>query len=301
MSEQHKFYYEETREQLELSDSVTTKLFGRVTCPPEYEGKYHSHDFWELVYIYKAEPDQFLMELQDERFNLSENSLFLIPPGKRHVFINNGKLEAQNIYIGFSYSFSPEIQLQEQLPIRLPTDHPSVSQAIILFNELAKPMSTTDLRYILNSKRNEVMRCVLYIVNWMIDNDSEPGSSSAVRTMLLIEKIKEFLMQNLDRHISVDELARQLYLTPNYLGQIFRQHVGTTVKKYHNQLRMEAALRMLISSRKTISEISDELGFESISYFSRRFKMTYGISPSQIISQNEHPKISAENGRNSES
>lgn len=296
MAESSKFYYEESREQLELSDLIRTNLFGRVTFPPDYEGRYHSHDFWELVYIYKTEPDPFIMEIKGERFYCNDNCLFLIPPGEEHMFFNNGKLEAQNLYIGFSFSFSPDIQMHENLPIKLPTEHPAVSRLLILFNELAKPMASGELRYALNSKRSEIIRCVLHIVNYMIDSDSEfMSSGSTVRTMLLIEKIKEFIMDNLDRHISVDELARQLYLTPNYLGQVFRQYTGTTVKNYHNQMRMDTALRLIISGEKTISEIADELGFDSISYFSRRFKMSYGISPSQILSQNAHTKISVDN------
>lgn len=297
MTKEPMFYYEESREQLELSDLVRTKLFGRVTCPPAYSGSYHSHDFWELVYIYKTEPDPFIMEFKRERFYCSDNSLFLVPPGEEHIFVNTGKLEAQNIYIGFSYSFSPEIQLHEDLPLKLPTDHPSVSRSLILFNELTKPITAGDLRYALNTKRSEVIHCVLHIVNWMIDSDSAHGSGTTIRTILLIDRIKEFIMDNLDRHISVDELARQLYLTPNYLGQLFRQYAGTTVKNYHNQMRMDAALRLIISSEKTISEIASELGFESISYFSRRFKMSYGISPSQILAQNEYTKIPVDNDK----
>ncbi|MEA4911577.1 MAG: AraC family transcriptional regulator [Oscillospiraceae bacterium] len=277
--------YEENREQLELNDSVRTELFGRVTCPPGYVGRYHSHNFWEVVYIYKTEPDPFIMDCGGKRSICSDNSLFLMPPNTEHSFLNTGKLEAQNIYIGFSYSFSPELHLREDLPQVLPTDNPSVSRTLSLFNELSKPMSTGDLRHTLNIKRREIIRCVLHIVSWMIDTDAGHEGGSAVRTMLLIDKIKEFIMDNLDRHISVDELARQLYLSPNYLGQVFRQYTGTTVKNYHNQMRMDTALRMIISGDKTISEIADEMGFESIAYFSRRFKMSFGISPSQVASR----------------
>ncbi|MEA5051282.1 MAG: AraC family transcriptional regulator [Oscillospiraceae bacterium] len=284
MAQTKPLHYEESREQLELNDNVRTELFGRVTCPPGYFGRYHSHDFWELVYIYKTAPDPFIMDCGNERAISSDNCLFLMPPGKEHSFHNTGRLEAQNIYIGFSYSFSPELPLREDLPLLLPTDNPSVSRTLSLFNELTKPMTMGDLRYTLNIKRREIIRCVLHIVNWMIDSEAGHEGGSAVRTMLLIDRIKEYIMDNLDKHISVDELAKQLYLSPNYLGQVFRQYTGTTVKNYHNQMRMDTALRMIISGDKTISEIADEMGFESIAYFSRRFKMSYGISPSQVLS-----------------
>lgn len=286
MIEKRMIYDNENREQLELNDVIRVTLFGFVMCQPNYAGTHHAHDFWELVYIYKPNPDPFLMECKNERFFCNDNSLFLIPPGEGHRFFNNGDLEAINIYIGFSFSLSPEMKLQKSLPIKLSTDQPPVSRLLVLFNELTKPMGVGERRYYLNAKRSELFYCVQNVVNWMVESNIEYEGNSTVRTMILIDRIKEFITDNLHRHISIDEIAKQFYLTPNYIGQVFRQYTGTTVKSFHNQMRMDTALRMLITGDKTVGEISYQLGFESISYFSRRFKMHYGVSPSQILLQN---------------
>jgi len=117
------------------------------------------------------------MECKNERFFCSDNSLFLIPPGEGHRFLNNGNLDAINIYIGFSFSHTPELQLHKSLPIKLSTDQPHVSRLMVLFNELTKPMGVGERRYYLNAKRGELFYCVQNVVNWMVESNIEYESS----------------------------------------------------------------------------------------------------------------------------
>lgn len=271
-----------SREQIELNESIKLTLFGRVSCEPGWRGEYHSHDFWELIYIYKPKPDPFVINLNSGEHYREGSTLFLMPPGVRHIFENVGQFEAQNLYIGFTFSYQQNAASGARLPIVLPDDSAAVARTKAMLNEITAPLGSEELMQVLNNRRTDVMRCIMEVIQWISEQGSTGGVRPVDRNAALIDQIKEHIMNNLDRYISVDELAGQLYLSPNYLGQVFRQNMGMTVKNYHNQMRMEKALHTLLSGELTIGEVADKLGFESVAYFSRRFKMFYGISPSSL-------------------
>lgn len=275
-------YLDISREQIELNENIKLTLFGRVSCEPGWRGEFHSHDFWELVYIYKPRPDPFYIRWDTGEHYSEDNTLYLLPPGVRHIFENVGELEAQNLYIGFSFSYQHEREGDAALPVVLPDDSVAVARTKAMLNEITAPLGSEELMQVLNNRRTDVMRCIMEVIKWMSEQRGVGGERSVDRNAVLIDRIKEYILNNLDRYISVDELAGQLYLSPNYLGQVFRQNTGMTVKSYHNQMRMEKALHILVSGDWTIGEVADRLGFESVAYFSRRFKMFYGISPSLL-------------------
>jgi AraC-like DNA-binding protein len=278
-------YLDISREQIELNDNMKLTLFGRVTCESGWRGDWHQHDFWELVYVYKETTDDYSYTWQGGEFQGNESMLFLLPPKENHIFENTGTKEAQNIYIGFTFNYHSE-DWASDLPVVLPSDHIAVAKTIQLLNEITVPVGD-ELVLMLNNKRTDVMRCVMDIIKWMTEKSGVKDRGLIDRNLMLIDTIKEYIKNNLDRYISVDELARQHYLSPNYLGQVFRQSTGMTVKNYHNQMRMEHALNILVSHTSSISEVADQLGFESVAYFSRRFKMFYGISPSSLYKTNK--------------
>ena len=275
-------YVDATREQLELNENIKLTLFGRVSCEPGWKGDRHQHPFWELVYIHKPNPDDYIIGWDNGEYREKDNTLYLMPPHVNHIFENTGKIEAQNLYIGFSFHCQQSPEEMESVPMVLPDDSVAVLRIKALLNEITEPLNSEELAQALNSRRMDVMRCIMELIHWMTEQNATISNRLIDRNAVLIDKIKEYILDHLDRYISVDELAKQLYLSPNYLGQVFRQSIGMTVKSYHNQMRMEKALHILLSGDLSIGEAADKLGFESVAYFSRKFKSFYGMSPSSL-------------------
>ena len=271
----------EERWQMELTDTVKLELLGTVLCRPGWVGLNHSHNFWELVYIKKENHDPYEMICRDQNYTCEQSTLFLIPPNTQHIFRNFGREIAKNMYIGFSYTLGPEKKLRTDLPVTIRTDQAQVTGIITLLDELSE-MASSDILEALDQKRLDIMREVVNVFHMVLSEDEKYINSNSSRTTLLCNKAKEYIMENLNRNISVDELARQFYMSSNYLGQVFRQTTGLTVKSYHNRLRMEYALRLITENRYSISKVAAMTGFDDIAYFSKKFKEFYGMSPSQI-------------------
>lgn len=81
--------------------------------------------------------------------------------------------------------------------------------------------------------------------------------------------------------ISLNMLAEHISLSPYHTSRLFKQHTGDSFVNYINQYRINKAKQFLLTSSKTISEISDEIGFSSKNYFIRIFRRYTGITPTE--------------------
>ncbi|MBE1444961.1 response regulator transcription factor [Paenibacillus sp. OAS669] len=82
--------------------------------------------------------------------------------------------------------------------------------------------------------------------------------------------------------INLEDLSKQLYLSRNYLNQIFKKATGETFTNYVIRVRMEKARALLIEGKLMIYEISEKVGYKNVPYFSSIFKKYYGMNPSEV-------------------
>ena len=75
--------------------------------------------------------------------------------------------------------------------------------------------------------------------------------------------------------------AQELFLSPNYFGDLYRQMTGDSVSSAIRRFVMQRARALLIGG-STVSEVSDQLGFDYPQHFTRMFKKHYGYPPSQL-------------------
>jgi len=104
-----------------------------------------------------------------------------------------------------------------------------------------------------------------------------------------IDTLLEFLFENYTRHISLDEMAALVHLNKSYLVRLFRREIGQTPLDYLNGIRISHARELLRSTSLKISEIAFRCGFESASYFIRRFSAACGETPEQYRLRHFYP------------
>ena len=97
-----------------------------------------------------------------------------------------------------------------------------------------------------------------------------------------INQVIDHLNNNLDRSVSLEELASVAFFSPFHFHRIFVAMMGETVNAFTNRLRNEKAARLLKFSKKPIAQIAAECGFTSTPTLSRLFKQYFGVSPSRF-------------------
>ena len=95
----------------------------------------------------------------------------------------------------------------------------------------------------------------------------------------MIGAVKRYILEHYREDIDRNDVAAVAYITPNYLSKRFRSEMGMSLREYINQLRIEDAKRLLLSTNATISEVASEVGYDNISYFSTVFRKICGMSP----------------------
>lgn len=96
-----------------------------------------------------------------------------------------------------------------------------------------------------------------------------------------IQKCISYIHQNINRNLSVDELADHVNFSKSYLSSKFAQVVGKKLTQYITETKIEYAKELLELTEKPIVEISLFLSFSSQSYFNNQFKKITGITPNQ--------------------
>lgn len=82
--------------------------------------------------------------------------------------------------------------------------------------------------------------------------------------------------------MNLKTLAGKYHMNPSYLGQIFQREVGCSFSQYLNSIRTSAAKNLLLTTDMRINDIAKLTGFSDTSYFYRKFKQSYGVSPAAI-------------------
>lgn len=96
------------------------------------------------------------------------------------------------------------------------------------------------------------------------------------------DKILSYINQHYMDRITLEQLADHVHLSRHYLAHLFKSETGKTVFEYIMSTRLEEARRMLSCTGLSIAQIALECGFESSSYFCRRFRAAFGKTPKSL-------------------
>lgn len=94
-----------------------------------------------------------------------------------------------------------------------------------------------------------------------------------------VDEAARFIAAHCCEPLSLEEVAGRLFLNKCYLSRIFKQVTGFTVSEYIHMNRLKKARELLTETSMGITEISEALGYDSITYFERVFKRSAGVSP----------------------
>lgn len=105
-----------------------------------------------------------------------------------------------------------------------------------------------------------------------------PEGSPPVQNLLILRAI-EYIEQNYRGKLSLKDAANALYISPNYLSELFKKTTGQNFSDYLNDVRMERSRIYLADISRKIGDISELVGFSDARYFSSAFRKKYGMTP----------------------
>jgi len=95
----------------------------------------------------------------------------------------------------------------------------------------------------------------------------------------IVFKTTNYIKKNCADKLSLDSLAKEVFLSKSYLSSIFKKETGMSLTAYITKVRVEKSKKLLLEKNASLAVISDLCGFKDQSYFTKVFKKETGVSP----------------------
>lgn len=223
------------------------------------------------------------------RYPIKRGMLFYIPPGVQMTIEPRAQSPEQYVTVHFSGSRmvpGPDGKWKCQENVR--TLHQPAAQRITdyalaeeLFEKLLETWNGKGPGY--EFIAGTYLRQLLIL---LYQSNKKQSKNHAIS--LRVDRIIEYMCQNIDQKITLSELSDMTGLSTFYLSKIFKDATGYPIIMYFNKMKIDKAKELLIEGNKKVKEVACELGYVSEFYFSRIFKRVEGLSPSEFYSKNVH-------------
>lgn len=98
----------------------------------------------------------------------------------------------------------------------------------------------------------------------------------------VVKQILAEVQQNYREDMNLKTLSYKYHMNTSYLGQIFQREVGCSFAKYVSNMKNSMAKDLILNTNMKITDIAKEVGYPDTSYFYRKFKQCYGVSPASL-------------------
>jgi len=167
----------------------------------------------------------------------------------------------------------PRILYPEQLA------HSEISNAL---NQIVQ-CSVTDQNYKLTAFTMIMNIFTIMVTQPSMIRHTHPVSRKsydAIKTCL------QYINKNYPQKVTLQQIADQVHLCPNYLCSIFKAYTGQTLFEHLNHVRIEKAAEMLRCTELNVLETAQACGFDSVNFFVKKFTQHMGVTPKKYSKQN---------------
>ena len=263
------------------SQKGTSSFYAYRFQVPFFEFKWHYHPEYELTYIVKGNGYRIIGNTYE---NYKDGDLVLLGPNLPHTWTGKAiyKESFEAVVIQFSKEFiGAFLGFEEAEQIKKLFENSIRGISFDANSKLIDSIMTlTEL-----DGMNKILRLisVLHELSQTKYKLIAPNTFHTIvskKSEMRINEVCLFIQKNFNTAISLKKVANQIYLTESNFCKFFKKATGKTYSDYLNEIRINEAARLLLQTDKTISQISFECGFETLSYFNRVFLKKKNKTPS---------------------
>lgn len=249
-----------------------------------------SHPFWELVYVDSGE---LHVTAGDNTFVMKQGEACFHSPNLPHTVETQDNF-ANSVIVSFEVNgrmmnfFENKVFLLNETEKKLLSalvweGKKSFDGRLDNANQTKMVKKTNAPFGAEQAIKNSIELLLISIVRNNFESLSTKGADNnvSVHAEQIVQSVIELLKSRLTENITLDEISEKIFFSKTYIKAIFKKYTGTSIIKYFNGLKIESAKELISTNQYTISEITKKLGFSSVHYFSRLFKATTDMSPSE--------------------
>lgn len=256
--------------------------------PTNFKFEGESHNFWEIVY---ADKESITVFADDKQFTVNQGNAVFHKPNEWHT-LHTSTQNATNVVIISFESNSPAMKFFEEKVLTVGQEQKIIFSKIIseytnAFHTSSKGPYATQLHRKPSPVIGAEQLIKQYIAELLISfiRHNEPSlqrsQMSINRESSLCNMIVNYMLDHLKENITINELVRYSGSNKTSIAKVFRNNFNMSIMEYFISLKIDMAKKYLREDNYNISQISDLLGYSGIHYFSRQFKKSTGMSPSE--------------------
>ncbi len=271
---------------LEIEDVVSIHYF-EYAKDFAYSGEFH--DFWELVY---ADKEELLITAGAHEHMLKAGQFYLHRPMEFHNLRCNGENAANSFIISFT-SDSPSLYSISGKALWCPENCKKFMATIVKESHRAfsTPLGKLHTHQLIRQEDplfGAEQLIQVQLEEFLIRLIRECGSASPAEedlseneTNSRLATICRYLEENVENKLSFGDVCQQFSMSESSLKKLFREGIGCGAIDYYNRCKIDRAKQLIREKNINFTEIADRLGYNSVQFFSRRFKQSTGMTPSQ--------------------
>ena len=242
---------------------------------------YHSHSHYEIFVLTKGSRTVFL---ENNAYNLAEDSILLIPPSISHKMYG----ESYSRYtVDFTDNYLDDFQRSVINQCARQVIHIEEYEKKEIYDLLKRmynirigcfppPNFEFDKDYLIHT-------CFSFLIFLIANLKNYPKEiyQPTKKYPLRIQKIITYITENIHQKITLDDIAKYTFVSKTTLCKDFKKTVGTSIADYILGMRLDNAKDMLATTKKPIRDVAETCGFSSQNYFCLIFTKKMHMSPMQ--------------------
>lgn len=262
----------------------------------EYTNKFYfsgeSHDFWEFVCVDKG---AVKICMDDTEYVLHKGDIAFHQPNEFHN-VSTYTLTAPNLVVVSFRCHSPLMDFFKQRILKIDEKERSLLAHILLeARELfATPLDDPYVEKMDKKKqvplgteqliRMALEHFLLHLIRRYSTATNQIILPATKNTLDIFNRITDYMETNLSTRLTIEQICRDNMIGRTQLQNVFQKECQMGVIEYFSKMKINAAKHMIRDGLLNFTQISEQLGYASIHYFSRQFKRITGMTPSDYAS-----------------
>lgn len=251
----------------------------------DWHSTLHTHPFTELFYVVDGKGE---FNIQGQRFPVKANDFVIINPQVEHTELSSPDEPLEYIVLGIKgLSFSNLTPVSEGgHPFSFFNLRDEQKDILRYLNAMVQEATSQSMSYELVC--HNLLEILLIKILRHQHFDLEVGKQS--KATKDISFIKHYLETYYHESIQLEDLASMTHLSRFYISHSFKKEIGMSPMEYLIDIRIKESKILLRTTNYSISQVADIVGFTTPTYFSKQFRKSTGISPTDYREQFQRVK-----------
>ncbi len=252
----------------------------------------HRHTYFEICQVGAYGAGQFIVESQAHI--IKPNDVFVARPGVVHQIRNTQAqaMELRWVCFGYAPGQTPRLSKPPDEGIEALWKAFATSDVLVAHDDDCVQKLWNALQSIAENPRvleiqiaNTVSALLLAIAQcgassgfvWQQQSGDKADWSARLSRLAV-----QYVHDNLNRRLTIEEIAAHVHISPRHLARLFTRFTGTTPAAYIECARLDRARALLRDQSTSIKEVATQVGYADVHHFSRVFTRRYGTPPGEF-------------------